>query len=78
VHNGFHIKRLDNSASELKTSSWIKENSAVCEITGFDIEKITKDQLYHISTKLYNEKVGLEQHLSSRTNHKEKICSAQI
>lgn len=62
------ISRAVYPASELKTSSWIKENSAVCEITGFDIEKVTKDQLYRISTKLYNEKEALEQYLSFRTN----------
>lgn len=62
------ISRAVYPASELKTSSWIKENSAVCEITGFDREKITKDQLYHISTRLYSEKEALEQYLSFRTN----------
>ncbi len=62
------ISRAVYPASELKTSSWIKENSAVCEITGFDVEKVTKDQLYRISTKLYNEKEALEQYLSFRTN----------
>ena len=62
------ISRAVYPASELKTSSWIKENSAVCEITGFDREQVTKDQLYRISTKLYNEKEALEQYLSFRTN----------
>lgn len=62
------ISRAVYPASELKTSSWIKENSAVCEITGFDIQKVTKDRLYQISAKLYNEKEALEQYLSFRTN----------
>jgi hypothetical protein len=62
------ISRAVYPASELKTSSWIKENSAVCEITGFDVEKVTKDRLYQVSTKLYNEKEALEQYLSFRTN----------
>ena len=48
--------------------SWIKENSAVCELTGYDPEKITKDKLYGISKKLYEEKSGLENHLSRCTN----------
>ena len=48
------ISRACYPASELKTTSWIKENSAVCEITHYSIEKITKDKL--------------EQHLSIRTN----------
>ena len=55
-------------ASELETSRWIKENSSVCELVGYDIEKITKDRLYAISKKLYAEKEALEQHLSIRTN----------
>jgi hypothetical protein len=64
-----HIRsRAVYLASELKTSSWIKENSTVCEITGFDVEKVTKDQLYRISARLYNEKEELEQYLSFRTN----------
>jgi hypothetical protein len=62
------ISRAVYPASELKTTRWIKENSAVCEITGLDIEQITKDRLYDISKKLYSEKEALEQHLSVRTN----------
>lgn len=55
-------------ASELRTSRWIKENSAVCEITGSEQNKITKDKLYRISHKLYREKEALKNHLSHRTN----------
>ena len=62
------ISRAVYPASELETARWIKENSSVCEVTGYDIEKITKDRLYHISKKLYAEKDALEQHLSVRTN----------
>ncbi len=62
------ISRAVYPASELKTSLWIKENSAVCEVTGFEREKITKDRLYKISAKLYAEKEALEQFLSLRTN----------
>lgn len=62
------ISRAVYPASEFETARWIKENSAVCEITGFDIKKITKDQLYRISHKLYSLKDALEQHLSIRTN----------
>lgn len=46
----------------------IRENSAVCEVTGYDTGQITKDCLYAISKKLYAEKEALEQHLSVRTN----------
>ncbi len=62
------ISRAVYPASELKTVSYIKENSAICELTGFDREKITKDLLYGISLKLYQIKDTLEQHLSRRTN----------
>lgn len=62
------VSRAAYPASELKTVSWIKENSAICEITGFDKEKITKDLLYNMSHKLYSVKSSLEKHLSKRTN----------
>ena len=62
------ISRAVFPASELKTSLWIKENSAVCEVTSFEKEKITKDRLYKISAKLYAEKEALEQFLSIQTN----------
>lgn len=62
------ISRAVYPASELKTVSYIKENSAICEITGFDREKITKDLLYGISHKLNKIKDLLEQYLSKRTN----------
>ncbi len=62
------ISRAVYPASEYQTSKWIKENSSVCEITGTDITKITKDQLYRISHKLYDVTDALENHLSHRTN----------
>jgi hypothetical protein len=33
-------------ASELETTRWIRENSAVCEVTGYDIGQITKDHYF--------------------------------
>jgi hypothetical protein len=62
------ISRATYPASELRTSQWLKENSAVCELTGYPIEKITKDKLYDISKCLYKVKDDLEKHLSKRTN----------
>lgn len=62
------ISRAVYPASELKTSSWIKENSATCELTGYDYEKITKDKLYESALRLYTVKDQLEQHLSHKTN----------
>jgi hypothetical protein len=46
----------------------IKQNSSVCELTGYPVEKITKDKLYAISKSLYKVKEDLEKHLSKRTN----------
>lgn len=62
------ISRAVYPASELKTSRWIKENSAVCELTGYDMGKITKDKLYESAQRLYHVKDQLEQHLSRKTN----------
>jgi hypothetical protein len=62
------ISRAVFPASELKTVSYIKDNSAISELTYLDKEKITKDQLYGISHKLYAVKAQLEQYLSRRTN----------
>ena len=62
------ISRAAYPASELKTSRWIKENSAVCDLTGYPVEKLTKDKLYQNALALYQVKDALEQHLSARTN----------
>lgn len=62
------ISRAVYPASELRTSQWIKENSAVCELTGYHPDKITKDKLYTSALKLYDVKDKMEQHLSRRTN----------
>jgi transposase len=62
------ISRAVYPASEFKTVSFIKENSAISEITGVEKSKITKDQLYKISHNLYSIKNELEQHLSRHTN----------
>ena len=62
------ISRTIYPASELKTVSFIKENSAVCELTGYKKDKLTKDRLYGISKELYAIKDQLESYLSRRTN----------
>ena len=62
------ISRAVYPASELKTVSFIKENSAICEITGTDKDNVTKDKLYKVSHDLYSVKDDLENHLSNRTN----------
>ena len=62
------ISRAVYPASELKTSNWIKENSAICEVTGYDMEQITKDKLYDSALNLYDVKDDLEKHLLQRAN----------
>lgn len=62
------VSRAVYPASELATTRWIQENSAVCELTGYPIERINKDKLYRSALKLYGVKEVLEQHLSVRTN----------
>ena len=62
------VSRAVYPASELKTASWIKENSAIGELTGVDCQTITKDKLYESALRLYTVKDQLEQHLSHKTN----------
>lgn len=62
------ISRAVNPASELATAKWINENSAVSELTGYDLSKMNKDRLYKSSLKLNSIKEVLEHHLSKRTN----------
>jgi hypothetical protein len=62
------VSRAVYPASELKTARRIRENSAVCGLTGFPVERITEDRLYRMSNRLYTLKDGLGTCLSHRTN----------
>lgn len=69
------IGRAVYPGSELATSKcppagWagIKDNSAICDITGYDINKITKDKLYESALRLYKHKGAIEKYLSAKTN----------
>jgi transposase len=62
------ISRAVHPASELATATWIKENSAITELTGYPLEKMNKDRLYKSAIKLNEIKRELEQHLSIKTN----------
>jgi hypothetical protein len=62
------ISRAVYPASELETTRWIRENSAICELTGFALKELTKDALYANAHALYQIKDPLEKHLSKRTN----------
>lgn len=62
------ISRTVKPNSEYATCRWIKDNSAVCELTKYPLEKMTKDKLYNCSKQLYAIKDKLENHLSIKTN----------
>jgi hypothetical protein len=62
------VSRAVYPASEMKTARFIQENSSICELSGYPVNKISKDKLYDISKRLYREKSGLENYLSEKTN----------
>jgi len=62
------ISRAVYPGAEQATSKWIKDNSAICDITGYDIGKITKDKLFQSALDLYQHKAIIEKHLSTTTN----------
>lgn len=71
------ISRAINPASELATARIIEQNSAICELTGYPVEKVNKDSLYRGALRLLDCKSELEKKLSRRTNeifnHEENI-----
>ena len=62
------VSRAVYPGSELATSKWIKENSAICDITGYDVNNINKDKLYQSALDLYQHKTIIENYLSTTTN----------
>jgi hypothetical protein len=62
------VSRAVYPASELKTVRFMEDNSSICELTGYDIDTLTKDKLYRVTKKLFAEKQGLENYLSKKTN----------
>lgn len=46
--------RATHPASELATARWIKNNSDICRLTGYNIDKVTKDKLYKSAIRLYD------------------------
>ena len=62
------ISRAVYPGSELAASKWIKDNSALCDISGYDVNKISKDKLYQSALDLYAHKDAIEKHLSTTTN----------
>jgi len=59
--------RAVHPASELATSKWIRENSDICRLTGFEVSKVKKDTLYKSAIKLYDVREELKDHLSKWT-----------
>jgi hypothetical protein len=62
------VSRAVYPASENKTAHWMKENSSILELTGYDSAVLTKDKLYKNALELYTVKDSLEQYLSKKTN----------
>ena len=63
------VARAVYPASELKTVSYLRENSALCELFGIDPNSITKDKLYKSAQALYAVHTEVEDAL-----HR-KVCS---
>ena len=57
--------RATHPASEQATAKWIKNNSDICRLTGYDMDKVTKDKLYKSAIRLYDVRRELMSHLSS-------------
>ena len=63
------VARAIYPASELKTVSYLRENSALCELFGADPGAITKDKLYRSARDLYSVHTQMEDSLHRR------VCS---
>lgn len=59
--------RATHPASELATAKWIRNNSDICRLTGYNMDKVTKDKLYKSAIRLYDVRGELMSHLSSWT-----------
>jgi len=62
------ISRAVHPASELSTSEWLKDNTALCEILNIEPTTVTHHKLYRISKLLYDHRQGIEHFLSKKTN----------
>jgi len=59
--------RAIHPASEYAIAQWIKPHSDICRLTGYNVDKITKDRLYRSAIHLYDVREGLMKHLSRWT-----------
>jgi transposase len=64
------VSRAVHPGSELSTARWIRERSAICQLSRYNPQKMTKDRLYRSALKLYEHKEALENHLSSWTRER--------
>lgn len=61
------VARAVHPASELATVDWVKNRSAICQLTGYDATRLTKDKLYRNAIRLLEQQEGLVKHLSRWT-----------
>lgn len=59
--------RATHPASELATAKWIRNNSDICRLTGYNMDRVTKDKLYKSAIRLFDVRKELMSHLSSWT-----------
>jgi len=60
------VGRLVKPGSDLSTWNWIRENSAISELTRVSLARIKKNAVYEISDQLLKHKKTIEQHLLER------------
>ncbi|MEE8432679.1 MAG: IS1634 family transposase [Candidatus Desulfatibia sp.] len=60
------VGRLVRPSSDLSTWKWIRENSAISELTRTPLIRIKKDAVYEISEEILRHKKTIEQHLLKR------------
>jgi transposase len=60
------LGRLIQPGSDLGTWRWIRERSAISELTEVSLERIKKDAIYEIADQLLKHKAAIEEHLFQR------------
>lgn len=62
------ISRAVYPVPGFKTTAWILETTAVCELTSYDMNKLTKDKLCQGAINLFVLQEPLQKHLSHSTH----------
>lgn len=60
------VGRLVKPGSDLSTWNWIRNNSAISELTSVSLNRIKKNAVYEISDQLLKHKKTIERHLHER------------